>query len=188
MPTHFGAAGGNGIGVLVGDLFLMVQQRKTSLARQIALCYLRHPGATFTEINLFQRWIHEQFVRLPIRVEWVRYDPYPDAESMQIDVASTGILKVTTQHNEFIFDPKVNLYFRAVHDYDHCRYGLDFGFDGERQVAQVSMNRCRSLLGRQLIFSEVVAQAAVALETGRFPKQKFVPFPESLIDEVILRS
>lgn len=48
------------------------------------------------------------------------------------------------------------------------------------------MSQCRDERGRQVLFSEIVAQAAVVTTTGQYAKQKFVPFPVSLIDAVTL--
>ena len=159
---------------------------ESSLTRLVALSYLRHRGAVLSGRDCFQRWVNEQFMRLPIRHEWVNYDPYPDSECMRIDLAATGILKITTRNNQAVLDPKVNLMFRAVHDFDHCRFGYRFGMGGETLAGRSIMSRCADQTGRQFVFSEIIAQAAVHLETGRFPKQKFVPFPVGLIDDLVL--
>ena len=133
-------------------------------------------------------WVAERYQRLPVRAEWVDYEPYPDMISMRTDMEYTGILKITTCYNApgaVVLDPEVNLMFRAVHDFDHCQFGLNFGFAGEQQAGRILLNRCRDLMGRQFLFCEIVAQAAVATGTGVFAEQKFVLFEEWVIDRVV---
>lgn len=90
--------------------------------------FLSSQGVRLQDQEDFERWIHEQFAQMPFQTEWVDYDPYRDSESMRIDFAATKRLKISAKHNESIFDPKTNLMFRAVHDFDHCKLGLPFTF------------------------------------------------------------
>ncbi len=163
----------------------MRHSSKRPSAFLIARTYLDHPGMRFSDLDPFQRWIMELFHQLPFKVEWVDGVPYPNNEAMRVDLDATGVLKVSVANNDALLDPAVNLAFRAVHDFDHYRFGLGFGFEGERRAARAIMSRCGDDLGRQLLFSEIVGQAAVATQTGRFAPQRFVPFALDVMDGVL---
>ena len=153
--------------------------------REIAEYYSRTPGRPFPDQTGFQRWIAQQYHRLPLPIEYVDYDPYRSLEHMNAETASSGRLRITRRNNESIFDPSANLMFRAVHDHDHLRHRCDFGAFGEICACRVISNRCGDELGRALLFSEIIGQACVALVNGEFDDQKFVWFPRRTRDRML---
>ena len=155
------------------------------MMEDIAEQYCRTPNSQFPDIHSFQRWIAEAYSRLPMPIEFVDYDPYRSLAQMQAEVNSSGILRITTRNNESLFDPKVNLMFRAVHDTDHIRNNCDFGIHGEQQACRVITNRCRDELGKTLLFSEILGQACVARVRGDFEEQKYVRFPRRMRERAL---
>ena len=153
--------------------------------KTIAQQYRNIPGKEFPHLFDFQRWIGERFHLLPVTVEYVEYDPYPHRDIMRTEVAATGILRISVLNNHSIFDPEINLMFRAVHDYDHIRSNGDFSANGERLTGRVMMGCCGDEWGRSLIFSEIIAQACAALYYEAFEAQKFVPFSQKIIDDAV---
>jgi len=147
--------------------------------------YHRMPGSDFPDRSTFQRLVVGQYNRLPFRVEFVDHDPCRSLETMRVDMASTGNLKITTRNNDSLLDPQVNLMFRAVHDYDHIRYGCDFTAHVELRACRVITNRCGDEWGRALLFSEIVGQACVAVAFGKFGEQKYVPYPLEIRDRAL---
>ncbi len=146
----------------------------------IAKLYLKSPSQTFRPLLSFQNWIMEQYNKIPTTIDFVDYEPYPDVWSMKSEMESTGRMKITTLHNKSIFDPIVNLYFRAVHDFDHILGGCNFNNEGEKQACRMLLNRCRDPEAQALLFSEIYGQACVQHTTGKFANQKFVKFPKSI--------
>ena len=152
----------------------------------IAHLYRCLPGENFPDHTGFQHWIVRQYLDLPVRVEFVSYDPYPGMEAMRVDTQATGVLKISALHNRSILDPHVNLMFRAVHDYDHLRYGYGFHANGERMACRAILSRCSDNDAHALLFSEIVAQAYAAQTFGTFEPQKFVRIHSSIRDAVLL--
>ncbi len=149
------------------------------MMKEIASRYLEAGPDSYRDKNSFQRWIVGQFIALPYTVEFVDHDPYPSLEVMRAEAQSTNRLLITTRHNESIFDPFVNLCFRAVHDADHIAFGQSFAIHGERGACRAIMNRCGDQNGQAVLFSEIYAQACVRHVTGRFAPQKLVLFSPS---------
>lgn len=153
---------------------------------QMVWKYQHHHGSKVANKHEFERWVLEQFHALDVGVEFVDYDPYPHLEALLVDVNATGGMKVSALHNKSSFDPYVNLCFRAVHDVDHLQSKSAFGLDGEIEACKRMLGRCRDPHAQQLIFCEIVMQAMVAVHTGTFPIQKFVPFTLPERDQVLL--
>jgi len=113
------------------------------------------------------------FYRLPFRVDVVDHDPYVDVGAMVADVAN-GRMLVWSGASEGLsqWDARTNWAFRAVHDWDHIRYGLDFSFGGEREAFRAIAARYPQLA--PVLYSEIVLQAAYAGYYGAFAPQKVV--------------
>jgi hypothetical protein len=108
-----------------------------------------------------------------IDIEFTKEDPYPNYQAMAKDIDQNhhmAIFSGGTKHPVFTEDE--NLKLRAVHDYMiHFGGGHEFGLRGEigayNRHAKVAPKA--ALLA---LFTEVVGQACVSLETGTFPEQK----------------
>ncbi|CAM2005272.1 hypothetical protein APED_01295 [Acanthopleuribacter pedis] len=159
--------------------------RPSQLVTTISDQYTSSPSRLFPDLPDFEHWIADQYSRLPLRVEFVDFDPYRALEPMRAEVASTRVLQITTRHNESVFDPRINLMFRAVHDVDHIHHRCRFDLHGEVKACRAISARCGDEMGRALLFSEIVGQACVALAEGDFQQQKFVLFPLTLRDQVL---
>lgn len=131
-------------------------------------------------IESLSRCIHEQFGQLPVVVEFVDHDPYRDFWEMQAALAATKRLLVAVAQSDSIFTKTIKWQFRAVHDVDHLREGVPFHFLGECQAARIMCRRMPNPIHRQIVFSEIVCQAACFSSSGVFPRQKFVPIPEPI--------
>lgn len=151
----------------------------------LARRYLHSPPYPCPDLHQFSRCIHQQFARLPVVVEFVDHTPYRDMWSMQAEVRATRRLQITVAHSDSVFPPEVNWQFRAVHDMDHLREAVPFHFLGECHAARMMCRRFSSPTLRQIVFSEIVAQAACVHVSGRFPLQKFVPVPEAVQDQFL---
>lgn len=85
----------------------------------------------------------------------------------------TGKIHIWTgaSENTIFSDPKINLYFRAWHDYIHINYNLDYSFEGESIVAskQCDMLDKFWLLERELVQIEILAQGQYFQVHSEFP-------------------
>lgn len=123
----------------------------------------------------------ERFFRLlqsKVRVEFVEYDPYPDAEALEQDVTQSGVLKVMTLYSEHpVFTPEENWKFRAVHDwFTHILARQPFTQRGEIRA----YNTHAKMYSREALpalFTEIVGQACYQTTHGRFPGQKVTLLP-----------
>lgn len=152
---------------------------------QIALFYAHQPGKPVPDRKAFHSWIAEQFFHLPFIVEWAEGDVYRSFAHLKAEVKATGVIRISRDHNRSLFDPRINLLFRAVHDSDHLYLGADFTLFGEILACKRFISRCRCRKTQQLLFSEIVGQACAAVYFGAFLPQKFVPFPPSLMEQAL---
>lgn len=152
---------------------------------QIVTLYDTSPSVVLADLDGFQRWITQQYRAIPLHVAFVERNPYRTVSQMMCEIRSSGILYISALHNVSIFDPVVNLRFRAVHDVDHLRHGFRFDLHGEQQACRVFVERCRDVHGRNALFCEILGQACVALAKGAFPKQKLVRFPRKLRERAL---
>ena len=157
------------------------------LVQSVADRYESGEASELHDKDGLQRWIADLFHRLPYRIEWVEHDPYRSLETMRAEVNASKTLQITTRNNESVFDPAVNLMFRAVHDADHIAHTCDFDVGGELRAGRIMTARCGDPWGRALIFSEIIAQACVAVAFGNFSRQKFVRFPRRFRKEILRR-
>jgi hypothetical protein len=72
------------------------------------------------------------------------------------------------------FDRRTNLRFRAVHDYHHFISEFDFSLMGEIKAFKHISSMVESVVAKQILFSEIVLQAAYTHQYGEFPAQKIV--------------
>jgi hypothetical protein len=85
-------------------------------------------------------------------------------------------MKISADFNDSRLLPgKLNLQFRAVHDYLHYVLQAPFTAEGEIQVYGLQKKLHCSAIGQQILFSEVVLQACYCEYFGKFAEfQKVV--------------
>lgn len=155
-----------------------------STVEGIARTYQQSHPNLVPDIRCIELSVRQAFSHLPVLVDLVDFDPYPDLWALQADVVSTNRLSITTRNNQALLTPETNLQFRAVHDYDHLREGLNFSVWGEVKAAKVWCARVEDDAMQAFLFSEIVAQACAAVVSGSFAPQKYVRFPKRFRDEV----
>lgn len=156
-----------------------------SVQARIAGMYVSSAPQPVPEIAHIEQVIRAEFRALPMPVEFVDHDPYRGLWGLQAGVEGTGLLAITTRHNEAVLPPITNLQFRAVHDADHLARGLNFAVYGEVMAAKVWCARQGDDAMQAFLFSEIVAQACAAVVFGQFAPQKYVRFPRRFRDEVL---
>jgi hypothetical protein len=113
------------------------------------------------------RRINTGFDEIPVRVEFVDWDPYRSMLEMRDQVASTGILYIWKGASDVpMWDPLTNWKARAVHDWQHIIDQFDFTMDGEYEGFRSAARRAPQLA--PLYLSEIALQAAVANTAGQF--------------------
>lgn len=128
-----------------------------------------------------------------INFQYVDFDPYFRGsqlciEDMYADV-NQGNLMISTQgknsdlyYNLNLLDPEVDLIFRCIHEMHHLKLKAGFGWEGEFLTAAHAMSFTDKPLFKQMLFSETVAQVAMYIQTGQFPKdQKVVLFEREFV-------
>lgn len=100
-------------------------------------------------------------------------EEYKTQSEMKSSFQETGILKISIDYSEHpIFSVIDNIVFRTVHDYiAHILGNHDFGAGGEIACYNLHAKMAPNSAVPAL-FTEVVGQAATAIVTGDFPKQK----------------
>ena len=148
----------------------------------VAEAYAKAPEFDPSAASSFQAigpFIENMFKKIQSKVDviFVDEDPYTDDDHMRQEVARTGVLKIWqggTTHP--VFEPELNLKFRAVHDYMAHIQAIGFsgaGFDmkGEVQAYNAHLHTIPPEAAPAL-FTEVVGQAAFFINNGYFPEQK----------------
>lgn len=88
------------------------------------------------QLNVFKQLINAQFsdISRRIRIDFVDYEPYgenPKIADMLKDF-NVGVMKIhTTGNDSKVWGKFTNLQFRAVHDYIHCLFKIDFTHNDE---------------------------------------------------------
>ncbi|MDP3772739.1 MAG: hypothetical protein Q8Q85_00570 [Gemmatimonadales bacterium] len=102
-----------------------------------------------------------------VRVELTPNDPYPDAATMQRDIARHGRMKVWQGGSDHpIWTPDQNWRFRAVHDYTvHLGGDHDFSLRGEIGAYNRHV-KMAPVAARLALFVEVVGQTSCFFFTG----------------------
>lgn len=134
------------------------------------------PGVR-TTLATYAAEIEALFETIAVPVEFVDAEPYASAKIMRREVLEKRVLRVSALHNVHpVLSPSVNLKARAVHDLlSHLALGADFSFEGE-VTAYTAQRALHDPSVDEVLFSEIVAQAAVRFATGRFEEQKIVCF------------
>ncbi len=158
---------------------MSLERIDTDEAKRMADAFLAGRDATFDPavqqmLTAVTRKVHEEFERLPVRVEFVDYDPYANYEEMRDQALSTGVLRIWKGASDVpMWDPLTNWKVRAVHDWDHISQQFDFSIEGEYEGFLVASRKAPQLA--PIFMSEVALQAAVSEAYGAFvPEQKIV--------------
>jgi hypothetical protein len=146
------------------------------------------------EIGQFRMEVDQAFDRLPVnkyhwvygegedytvdhglQIQWVDFEPYKDLEEMTKDIKDDR-LRISKLHNDSLLLPEgLNLKFRAVNDYFHYLLQQPFDFKGELNVYKATKFLHKSDIGKRILYSEIVLQAAYCEYFGGFPeKQKVI--------------
>ena len=143
-------------------------------AESLAAQYIRTKGSrpSTDEYSAFCEWCNLKFRRIKHLVDFTEQEVSP--ESMQTHWDLWGRLLVSTAHNTHPFWlPFMNAQFRAIHDWDHLQYGCGYDLDGEVSAFVAASETAPESI-RWILYSEIVLQAAAAIHTGDFQRQKLV--------------
>ena len=143
-------------------------------AETLATTYIRTKGSrpTTEEYSAFCEWCNLKFRRIAHLVDFTEQDVSP--QLMQTHWDLWGRLLVSTAHNTHPFWlPFMNAQFRAVHDWDHLQHGCGYDLDGEVSAFVAASETAPESI-RWILYSEIVLQAAAAIHTGDFQRQKLV--------------
>ena len=131
-------------------------------------------------------FIERMFKRIQsrVKVEFVNYHPYENADELRKDVKETGVLRIATADSDHpIFTNEQNVKFRAIHDYmSHIQAigsrGTEFSLRGEIAAYNVHLKTIPKA-AIPALFTEVIGQVcAYYYLGGRFPdKQKIAILP-----------
>lgn len=102
--------------------------------------------------------IEQQFLTIPVMVEFVEGDAYRTSAEMFADIENNNTLKIWNggEPHELIAD--VNLKFRAVHDYfGHYKGRNNFSYEGESKAYKLHSAMFSSLANKAL-FTETIGQ------------------------------
>jgi hypothetical protein len=141
---------------------------------QLAARYVRTKGTrpSREEYSAFVNWVSMRFNRIRHMVDFTEQEVSP--RKMQIHADLWGRILVSTAHNTHPhWLPFINAQFRAIHDADHLEHNLGFDLDGE-VCAFVAASESAPESIRWILYSEIVLQAAAAIHTGSFARQKLV--------------
>lgn len=152
--------------------------RNKLIIEKIALAYQEAPDEVDSIVEDDRRTIHDlintQFNDLSKHIRFIfeNEDPYNyvTIDEMYKDFRK-GFIRVNTSGNESKFWGRYhNLQFRAIHDYIHCKYKLDFNFGQEITAWESQMRLTQTIyqersvdwqLFEAILRSEIIYQAAV---------------------------
>jgi len=114
-------------------------------------------------------------MKLPRYILEKTVDPYENLAEMTGEIRTNAVMLVGKLHNESQLLPgDLNLKFRAVHDYFHYLLQQEFDFKGELNVYKATKFLHKSDIGKRILYSEIVLQAAYCTYFGTFGKQKVI--------------
>lgn len=132
------------------------------------------------ELRLIVARMFEQIAQ-KVYFEFVDYEPYgqnPKLKDMLEDFEAGCIRIHTTGNDSKVWGKFCNLEFRAIHDYLHCLYKLDFTHENELAVYAIQagaswpfLNECSDYtkdLYFKILRSEIVYQSAYKEVNGEF--------------------
>lgn len=104
-----------------------------------------------------------------LMILFVDGQPYDNLDQLTRQIAAHNVMLVSSDNNDSKLLPGLlNLQFRAVHDYLHYLLQQEFDFVGEYKVYQAQKHMHKSKIRKQILYSEVVLQAAYCEYFGRF--------------------
>lgn len=145
---------------------------------QLAHHYQTSPDLSVTpnmraELKVYERKIRAAFAQVEQEVEVVftLIDPYDSVYRMHADIAKNRRLQIFTGGAPISYlSVEINAMARAVHDLrDHNAALLPFDFGGEVRAWMSATERMPA--HRDLLFSEIVLQAALFEVLGFFPDE-----------------
>lgn len=143
-----------------------------------ALIYERYKDQfndlTREQLLQFRFEVAKAFNTIPVMVEYVTGQPYSSHHELTKDI-SNGFMRISRDHNRSKLLPgKLNLEFRAIHDYLHYVLQAPFTAEGELSVFEVQ-SKLHNYFGKKLLHSEVVLQGCYYEYFGTFAEtQKIV--------------
>ena len=155
----------------------------TDYQPMLAKAYLEGPTLELTPEQ--QLWIEKRInyqylliLKAGVIVKPVEGDPYADSDHMHEDIKINHQLQIFTGGTKPAPYGSRNFKSRAVHDWFHHMAAADFSLAGEFAAWQLQA-KGEPTWYREVLFSEIVMQAATALHTGSFPEQRLVCCPTS---------
>jgi len=115
--------------------------------------------------------VHTETGYLPnsLTFETAKGNPYTSLNALSADIMNNSRLVVSSDNNNSQLLPNdLNLYFRATHDYLHYLYQKPFDFAGEYDVYKAQKLFHSNKIGRKILYSEIVLQAAYCTYFGKF--------------------
>ncbi len=127
---------------------------------------------TMPETIAFESWLTSQWAPIASLIDCTDQPVIPADFIFYWE--ARGRLLITTANSEHPFwDMRLNTMFRAVHDWHHLVVDRGFGWEGELAAYRFAVKHAPERI-HWILRSEILGQAAVALETGEFPAQKLV--------------
>ena len=129
---------------------------------------------TGAELLALNAWIESEFSAIPCGVKFWTGDI--SLAECKAEFRKSATLNVSTAHNFHPYLSKsANAKFRAIHDWQHIVLSADDSFEGEFSTWW-NNNAPESI--QWILFSEIVLQAAAAIDSGEFPTQKLVKYSD----------
>lgn len=155
------------------------------LIKHLACIYSRYKDdrLRISENTIYELHDHveREFSKIQIQVLFESKN-FDDFEEVKHEYKNYDKLYVSAlNNNSDLFPGTLNLKFRAVHDVIHIDYNYKFDFIGEYNTYKIQSEGL-SFKAKQVLFSEIVLQAAYCLHYGEFaPVQKIVLLSEEYI-------
>lgn len=143
-------------------------------AAELARLYLRTKGHRPTEFELldFRQWINQQYGEVMGITDYTGEEVWP--ERMLFYWQCHRRLLVSVAHNVHPFlQPIENAWFRAIHDHHHILASAGFDLQGEYTTFLYAKETAPESI-HWMLYSEIVLQAATAIHTGSYARQKLV--------------
>ena len=140
----------------------------------LAAAYIRGKGTrpSSDDYGTFCRWVELRYQRIRHCVDFTPLEISP--EKMMRYWQDHHRLLISTAHNFHPhWLPRTNAMFRAIHDWDHIHHGCGYDLDGEVSAYVAATETAPDTI-RWILYSEIVLQAAAAIHTGSFQRQKLV--------------
>lgn len=133
------------------------------------------------QIRKFRMFTLILFIKIHRFIEFVDYEPYEYniIDPVRKDWLADTLKVNTTGNNSELWGPFYNLLFRAIHDYIHVIYKLDFNFEDEvtayeEQIKFSLFSKPKDWtdedvnIFKKVLRSEIIYQAAVKTFYGEF--------------------